>query len=76
VRIAPTTVPVPLAPGTVFLVCSDGVTDMLTEEDLEGCLRGEDTDVVQAICDAVLEAGARDNLTVMLVRIAGGLAGE
>ena len=60
---------IPFSDGDRFLLCSDGVSDMLTDEALEALLQeNEEVETcVRKIRDAVCRAGARDNLTVILL---------
>jgi protein phosphatase len=67
--------------GDVYLLCSDGLTTMVGEEELEGFLAvdGRLRDVGEALIAAANEAGGRDNITVVLVRLEdvhAPLAGE
>ncbi len=71
-RIAPSTASFPVQPGAVFLICSDGLTDMVSTDDLEGCLVGEDSEAVALMLEAALEAGGHDNITIMMVRVESG----
>src|SRR5205807_10086812 len=68
----------PVRPGDVLLLCSDGLTSMVTEEQVEEILRGSmDLKVAaQQLIDEANAAGGRDNITVVLSRIedAGVLA--
>lgn len=59
-----------LAPGETLLLCSDGLTEELTDEQITELLEtGGNTDAVAAaLVDAALAAGGRDNITVVLVR--------
>ena len=57
--------------GDRYLLCSDGITDMLTDEQIAG-LMAENRDVedcVREIHSAVYAAGAMDNLTVILLEL-------
>jgi protein phosphatase len=62
--------------GDLFMVCSDGLTAMLSDERIAGfLLAGEDQGSplehrVDALVDAANEAGGRDNITVLLFRVA------
>jgi protein phosphatase len=63
-------------PGDVFLLCSDGLTDMLDDAGLAAILAealpGEGADVddaARALVEGALERGGRDNVTVVLSRI-------
>ena len=57
--------------GDVYLLCSDGLTTMVSEEDLARVLRGHRRlrDAGEALIAAANEAGGRDNITVVLVRL-------
>ena len=57
----------PYARGDRYLLCSDGVTDMLTDEQLDGLLRakGDCETCASAVRDAVFKAGAMDNTTLI-----------
>ena len=56
-------------PGDLYLICSDGLTDMLTEEELEDVLAKTAADPARAADALVAAANARggeDNITVVL----------
>jgi protein phosphatase len=57
--------------GDVYLLCSDGLTTMVSEEELASLLRGHANlrDAGKALIAAANEAGGRDNITVLLVRL-------
>jgi len=60
-----------LKSGDVMLLCSDGLTTMIGDEDIAGILAETDGDVARAANALVDEANARggeDNITVVLVR--------
>jgi len=53
-----------------FLLCSDGLTDMISLEVMEAkTVTGSPSDVVQALLSAALEAGGKDNVTVMVMDV-------
>jgi PPM family protein phosphatase len=57
--------------GDVFLICSDGLTGMVSEEDVAHILRQRES-LEQAASDLVAaanQAGGRDNITVVLFRL-------
>ena len=60
-------------PGTVFLLCSDGITRHIPDEELAAILRS--TRDLEAACAELkrvcYERGAEDNLTAVLVRVGG-----
>lgn len=57
--------------GDVYLLCSDGLTTMLPEERLTDVLLAHRAlrDAGEALIAAANEAGGRDNITVVLVRL-------
>jgi len=62
-----------LEEGDQFLLCSDGLTDMLSNAEICAILKEHD-DVrlcVDALIEAALERGGKDNVTVILVRVCG-----
>lgn len=58
-----------LVPGDRVLLCSDGLTDMLSDDDIAEILRGATAsdDAVQELIRTANECGGRDNLTVVLL---------
>ncbi|MBB4661033.1 Stp1/IreP family PP2C-type Ser/Thr phosphatase [Conexibacter arvalis] len=63
--------------GDVLLLCSDGLTSMISEQLIAGILRGAEG-IEQAgreLIDAANAAGGRDNITVVLVRVEEVAAG-
>jgi PPM family protein phosphatase len=63
-------------PGDLYLMCSDGLSDMLADAELQQLLlagEGQALDATaQVLIDAANEAGGRDNISVILVRASGG----
>lgn len=60
----------PLQAGDVFLLCSDGLTERLGEQDLHEMMRTEQLQqAVERLIRQALINGARDNVTVVLVRV-------
>jgi protein phosphatase len=59
-----------LADGDRLLLCTDGLTEMVPDDRIEEILRGVELseDASSALVDAALEAGGRDNVTVVLAR--------
>ena len=55
----------------VYLLCSDGLTTMVAEDRLADLLGGQETlrDKGEALIAAANEAGGRDNITVVLLRL-------
>jgi PPM family protein phosphatase len=62
-----------LHPGDLFLMCSDGLSDMLEDESLGQLLMGYDTleEMGAALIAAANDAGGRDNIAVVLARVPG-----
>ena len=60
-------------PGDVFLLCSDGLTSMVSVDTMEDILREADSldAAARRLIDAANENGGRDNITVVLFRIEG-----
>ncbi len=61
----------PARPGDVVLLCSDGLTSMISEDRVREVLAAHDN--LEAAADALIhqanEAGGRDNITVVLFRL-------
>ena len=59
----------PLLPNSIFLLCSDGLTDLVTSRQITEVLQQSITleAKAQALIDAANEAGGKDNITVVLV---------
>jgi PPM family protein phosphatase len=57
-----------LHPGDQLLLCTDGLTDMVSEQEIAACLDNSPT--AQVACDALislaLDAGGKDNITAVL----------
>lgn len=56
--------------GDQLLLCSDGVSDMLSEEELTGLMMDAPTakQAVESIWQAAVKSGGRDNITMIVVR--------
>ena len=64
---------VPARPGDVFMLCSDGLTSMVADEqilDLVGRNRGDLKAAAKALVDEANRGGGEDNITVVLFEIA------
>jgi len=69
---------VPAKAGDVFLICSDGLTTMLGDEQIARLL-GRATSMqsaVRALVDEANRAGGRDNITGVAFRLEGAGAGQ
>ena len=60
-------------PGDTYLLCSDGLSDMLDDERIAQALIDGDglSHVAMTLIDAANEAGGRDNISVVLARVRG-----
>ena len=67
----PQTGTLPINPDNLFLLCTDGVTDMLSDNEISEIIRScEKTDLcIEKLKQAVLAAGAKDNATAVLCGI-------
>jgi serine/threonine protein phosphatase PrpC len=60
-----------VAPGDTFLLCSDGLHEMVGDVELESSLRARGADLKAAAADLIglaRDRGAPDNITVLIVR--------
>jgi len=58
-------------PGDIFMLCSDGLTDMVAEVDISACL-GKSISLAEKVSNLVDLAnheGGQDNITVILIKI-------
>jgi protein phosphatase len=62
---------VPAAPGDVFLLCSDGLTTMVSEERIAAVLSASTSmrEAVRTLIDEANGAGGRDNITALTFRL-------
>ena len=62
---------VDLMPRDVLLFCSDGLTRMVTEPEIAGCLQAETVPMAaaQKLVDLANERGGLDNVTVIVARV-------
>ena len=64
----------PVQPGDIFLLCSDGLNDMVIDEDIQLTLASLAANLPLAAQQLVQQAndnGGRDNVSVILVRVRG-----
>ena len=63
---------IPLRRGDRFLLCSDGLSNMLPDADIHAILK---TTALETACSALIEAanarGGKDNITAVLVDVGG-----
>jgi protein phosphatase len=64
---------VPVDAGDIFLLCSDGLTDMVSDDELTAALGHAEP--LEALCQRLVgmakEGGGRDNISVALIRAPG-----
>lgn len=54
-------------PGDIFMLCSDGLTDMINDDEIKRLLAmGFDAD---ALCEAAEDAGGYDNVSVVVIKV-------
>jgi protein phosphatase len=60
-----------LEPGDIYLMCSDGLSDMVVDADLALMLRNTGTLAQKnlALVEAARQGGGRDNISVLLVQV-------
>jgi serine/threonine protein phosphatase PrpC len=68
-EISPHLVELPLIEGSQFLICSDGVYDMLSDAAISGCLDADPVRSVRAIFEAAMNEGGIDNISIVLARM-------
>jgi PPM family protein phosphatase len=64
-------------PGDLYLLCSDGLSDMLDDETIAQLLQSCDLlpEAANALIDAANDAGGKDNISVVLARVRGSSGG-
>lgn len=56
--------------GDIYLICSDGLTDMLSNDEITQLLNsGSPYESADALLERALQAGGRDNITVILIEV-------
>jgi protein phosphatase len=59
-----------LGPDELVMLCSDGLTDVVSDSDIAGCFQryaAEPTDLVDALIEAALDGGGPDNVSVVIL---------
>jgi PPM family protein phosphatase len=64
--------------GDLFLICSDGLTGMITDEELGSILRSSETleEAAESLVRAANQSGGKDNITVVMFRLGNGDDGD
>ena len=70
-KLAPSLTSYPVAEGDRYLICSDGITDMLSDGEIADIFTREIPveETVQVLVERALKKGGRDNITVILCEI-------
>ena len=60
--------------GDLFLICSDGLTSMISDDELGSILRSSDglDEAAESLVRAANQSGGKDNITVVLFRLGNG----
>src|SRR6195952_1088376 len=60
-------------PGGIYLLCSDGLSDLLDDDAIAQLLQSSDSldEAGRALINAANEAGGKDNISVILARVRG-----
>jgi PPM family protein phosphatase len=67
----------PLRPGDTILICSDGLTDMISDQTVADSLTRHFNNLeaaVNELVDKANQAGGKDNITVVILQMPGGTA--
>ncbi|MCB9591711.1 MAG: serine/threonine-protein phosphatase [Sandaracinaceae bacterium] len=64
--VVPDLTAVDVLPGDRFLLCSDGLSDVLDDEAIAWAMTSKN-DVARSLADAAYEAGSHDNITALVV---------
>jgi len=57
----------PLQTGDILLLATDGLMKMVSDADISAVLTANEGDTARILVDRALEAGGRDNVTVIVV---------
>jgi serine/threonine protein phosphatase PrpC len=67
-EIAPHVTRLTTQPGLQLLICSDGLHDMLSDNEIAHCLGTDLARAVQTMFERAMGAGGRDNISIILAR--------
>ena len=57
--------------GDLFLICSDGLSDLVSDEELDDALNCADTvEKVDKLVDLAKSKGGADNITLVVIEVA------
>lgn len=62
---------IPLQPSDLYMLCSDGLTDLVSDAEIASILSSGKAlaEMCQSLISAALEKGGNDNITVLLVKL-------
>ena len=66
-NITPLLVSYDVKPGDKFLICSDGLNTVVSNDEINAALKGDD--VISKLVELTYERGAPDNVTVILAEV-------
>lgn len=69
VRIQPHADQMKLHDGDIYLICSDGLTDMVSLEDIKNELNHFDEQTIHQLLQMALNNGGKDNTTIILIKV-------
>jgi PPM family protein phosphatase len=70
--VLPSIKPISIAPGDMLLLCTDGLTSMMTDEAIAACFKENTANIEQLIIQLVHhanDAGGHDNITAVVVAL-------
>ena len=59
----------PLNAADRFLLCSDGLTDMLASAEIEACMKHADFDAASMLFERAMRAGGADNVSIVIASV-------
>ncbi len=69
--------PVEVASGDLFVLCSDGLSGVVSDEEIESIVRSQPPEAaVEALINLANERGGPDNITVQILSVPSSLAGD
>lgn len=73
VRIEPYLAEGSLQPGDRYLICSDGISDMIDDDEIKKVMDGEKDPLamIKKLIALALDAGGKDNATVICIQVGG-----
>lgn len=60
-----------VAPGDAFLLCSDGLSEVVAEAAIAAALARPAAEACRALVDAAYQGGSKDNISAVVVRVCG-----